>query len=276
MYSIRKFIKLPKSFQIINEQITSRNLIWRLAFYDTKSQFNKHRLGLLWAILKPLLLIATFWFVFGIGIRESRPVGDTPFFLWLICGLINWIFLSGAITDASNSVYRKVSIVSKMNFPTSILPTVSIVSQFLVYAIMMIIFVIVLSIHGIYPTIYWIQVFYYMFALLAFVFSISLFFSSIVMVFRDFQQLLSASMRMLMFLSPVFWDPRALPTIFLFLLKLNPFYYLITGFRQTFLEERWFFQNGIYNIYFWLIVFLLFEAGSFIHLRLRHKFVDYL
>ena len=93
---------------------------------------------------------------------------------------------------------------------------------------------------------------------------------------RDFQSLLQASMRMLMYLSPILWNTENLPELYQTILKLNPFYYVLIGYRYSFLGTGWFFDDLIYTLYFWLLVITILFIGSLIHLKFRKKFVDYL
>ena len=109
-----------------------------------------------------------YWFVFGIGIRKSTDdgyrVGEVPFIIWMLAGLIPWFFISPTILDGSNSVYKRINMVAKMNFPISSLPSVAIVANLFSYFVMMAIYIIVLLASGIYPSLQWIESIYYFFA----------------------------------------------------------------------------------------------------------------
>ncbi|ECL0184694.1 Teichoic acid translocation permease TagG, partial [Listeria monocytogenes] len=59
-------------------------------------------------------------------------------------------------------------------------------------------------------------------------------------------------------------------------LKLNPIYYLINGFRETFLMEKMFWENPSYTVYFWLLTGVLLFVGASLHMKFRERFVDYL
>ncbi|MEC2181880.1 teichoic acids export ABC transporter permease subunit TagG [Bacillus spizizenii] len=270
--------------RIIKEQVTSFPLILRLASYETKSQYQMNYLGVLWQFLNPLIQMLAYWFVFGMGIRNSKPVvtgiGEVPFIVWMLAGLIPWFFISPTILDGSNSVFKRINMVAKMNFPISSLPSVVIASNLFSYFVMMGIYVIVLLASGVYPDLHWIQYFYYFICMIVFMFAFSLFNSTISVLVRDYQFFLQAVTRLLFFLLPVFWNiteqlgknyPGLLPVI-----KLNPIYYLIEGFRNSFLDGKWFFQDMKYTLYFWLFTFLLLTVGSILHMKFRDKFVDFL
>jgi teichoic acid transport system permease protein len=262
--------------EILKEQLTHSNLIFRLASYDIKSKYQEHYFGIAWQFLNPTLRVLVYWFVFGFGIRGGQPVGDTPFFIWLLVGIIPWLFISPAIIQGSNSVFQKVTLVSKMKFPVSVLPSITIVSNFFNFLIMLVLLVIVVIIYGVNPGIYILQLPYYILCLLTFLFSVTLLFSTIATIFRDFQLMLQSVMRMMMYLLPIIWDMNGLPEFFLNLLKLNPLYYLISGFRDTLFAQQWFFEDWVYMSYFWITTLLLLYIGSLIHIRFRKQFVDYI
>ncbi|MBR8665414.1 MAG: ABC transporter permease [Bacillus sp. (in: Bacteria)] len=270
--------------KILKEQVTSFPLTLRLAVYETKSKYQMNYLGVLWQFLNPLIQMLAYWFVFGIGIRKSSEmvtgVGEVPFIIWMLAGLIPWFFISPTILDGSNSVYKRINMVAKMNFPISSLPSVAIAANLFSYFVMMAIYVIVLLAFGIYPNLQWLEYIYYLFCMIVFMFAFSLFNSTISVLVRDYQFLLQSVTRLLFFLLPIFWDistqlgdkhPALLNVI-----KLNPLFYIIDGFRNSFLGGSWFFEDATYMLYFWAFTLLLLTVGAVLHMKFRDRFVDFL
>ncbi|ARP44274.1 ABC transporter permease [Geobacillus thermodenitrificans] len=262
--------------QVIREQLNHIDLIFRLALFEAKGKYQTHYLGVLWNIIQPLLVILTYWLVFGLGIRGGSPVGDTPYFVWLIAGLIPWLFISPSIVRGANSVYAKISLVSKMNFPVSVLPAISIVGNMFDFLVMLLLQALILLVYRINPGLYVLQLPYYMICTFVFLYAFTLLFSTMSTIVRDVQSILQSAVRMMLYLLPILWDVHRLPEMVVTVLKLNPFFYIITGFRQTFLGEGWFFEDPIYTIYFWVTTLFFLYLGSTLHMKFRHKFVDYL
>jgi teichoic acid transport system permease protein len=262
--------------QVLNEQLKNVHLIFRLAIYDIKGKYQLHYLGWLWQFLNPAIQVALYWFVFGFGIRKGSPVGDTPFLIWLLVGLIPWFFIGPSLMQGSNSIYSRLNLVSKMKFPVSILPSVNLVTNGFNFLVMMIVLIVLLFINQINSGIYLLQLPYYLFCLVTFLFATSLLFSTISIIIRDFQMIIQSAMRMMFYLLPIVWKMDNLPTIYVNILKLNPVFYLIQGFRNTFLGEGWFFIDIKYTSYFWSLTLLLLFLGSYMHIKFRNKFVDYI
>jgi teichoic acid transport system permease protein len=263
-------------FQVIKEQFQYGQLIFRLAGYDIKSTYQMHYLGAIWQFLNPAIQVLAYWFVFGIGIRGGAPVEGVPFFMWLLVGLIPWFFISSSISKGSNSIYSKVNLASKMKFPVSVLPTITIMKNAYNFFILYMVVYLIVYVNGIHSGVYLLQLPYYLFSLFVFLFSLTLLSASISVMVRDFHTAVSSLMRMFFFLTPILWDASRLADHLLNLLKLNPFYYLVEGFRNTFFANGWFYEDLKLTIYFWSITLLILFVGAFIHVKFRNKFVDYL
>ncbi|MCA1021046.1 ABC transporter permease [Halobacillus litoralis] len=263
-------------FKIFKEQVLHFPLIWRLALYDIKGKYQMHYLGILWQFINPLIQVCVYWFVFGVGLRQGGAVGDTPFIVFLLLGLIPWFFISPTIVQGSNSVYSKVNLVSKMKFPVSVLPSITIFSNFVNFLVMLAILGLVLFIYDINAGVYLLQIPYYMLCLITFLFSFTLLSSTISAIVRDYQLMVQSLMRMLFFLTPVFWSMDYFSSDIQRFIKLNPFAYIITGFRETFLGQGWFFDDWRYMFYFWSVTLLILVVGSMLHENFKNKFVDYL
>ncbi|MFB4474018.1 ABC transporter permease [Oceanobacillus caeni] len=263
-------------FKIINEQFEHLSLIFRLAFYEIKSKYQMHYLGILWQFLGPLIHVCVYWFVFGIGLRRGAPVGEIPYLIWLLVGLIPWFFISPTIVQGSNSIYSKVNLVSKMKFPVSILPSITIVSNSFNFLIMLLILVVISYFHGIHINIYIIQLPYYLLCLYVFIYSFTLLSSTISVLIRDYQLLIQSSIRLLFFLTPILWNIDNFSEELKSLIELNPFTYIIKGFRDSFLAGDWFFNDVRYMAYFWILTILILFIGSLLHNSFKNKFIDYL
>ncbi|MBX0357738.1 ABC transporter permease [Halobacillus sp. Nhm2S1] len=267
---------MTPALRIMKEQLINFPLILRLALFDIKGKYQMHYLGILWQIINPMIQVGVYWFVFGVGLRQGGAVGDTPFIVYLLLGIVPWFFISPSIVQGSNSIYSKVNLVSKMNFPVSVLPSITILGNAVNFAFMMMLLYIVLFAHGIYGGVSLIQLPYYLLCMLTFMYAFTLFSSTISAIIRDYQLLVQSVMRMLFFVTPIFWSMDSFPEKLQTVIKLNPFAYIVNGFRDTFLGSGWFYEDWRYMLYFWSITILVLLVGSILHENFKSKFVDYL
>ncbi len=264
-------------FQVIKENVSNFYLIIRLSFFELKSGNNGNYLGILWEVLNPMILIGIYWFVFGFGIRGGKSVEGVEFLPWMLAGICPWFFISQVITQGSKSIYSRLNVVSKMNFPMSVIPTYVIASKFYSHAILVGLVMIVLAVYGYYPSLYLLQFPYFIIANLLLMSSISLVTSTLSTIIRDIQNIVQSVVRGLMFITPILWSTEKLPTSVVYILKLNPIYYIVEGYRSSLLGKDWYFAvHHNYTLYFWCLVLGLLLAGSSLHVKFRKRFVDYI
>jgi len=266
---------------VLKEQIEHFYLIRRLSVYELISKNKNNYLGVAWEIINPLIQILIYWFVFG-SIRqranvEVAPGVDAPFITWMLGGFILWTFFYQATTQGSKSIYTRLRMLSRMNFPMSVIPSFVIFSQFYVHLFMLGVTILIFQLSGFYVSIYYVQLLYFLFATFALIFALALITSTLSTIIRDLHMLLNATLRMVLYLSPVLWQmtilAEPLPTI----LKLNPLYYLIEGYRASLFGTGWYFaEHWLYSLYFWAVVIVLLLFGAKLHTKFRRHLIDYL
>ncbi|MEH7116852.1 ABC transporter permease [Neobacillus vireti] len=264
-------------YQVIKDNVSNFYLIIRLSLFELKISNNNHYLGMLWEVINPMILISIYWFVFGYGIRGGRHVNGVEYLPWLLAGITVWFFISQSLIQGSKSIYSRIKVIAKMNFPMSVIPTFVITSLFYQHLILIGITIIILALYGYYPTLYFLQLPYYVIANFIMLMAISLITSTLSTIIRDVQMVVQSVSRVLMYLTPILWTTENLSETINMVLKINPFYYIIEGYRSALLGRDWYLiDNLYYTIYFWILVFVLFLIGSFLHMKFRKRFVDYL
>lgn len=235
-----------------------------------------------WEVINPVIQMTIYWFVFG-TIRNRAPVEiggvEIPFFPWLVAGFFLWIFSYQSIIQGSSSIYTRLRMLSKMNFPMSVIPNFVIFSNFYIHVVLVLLSIILFQFMGYPINIYYFQLIYFVIAAFALLFSISLITSTLSTIFRDFHMFLNSTLRMLLYVSGVLWPITLLenfPTL-MRIMMLNPILYLINGYRAAFFGTEWYFiTEWKYTVYFWVLVVVLLWIGSKLHIKFRRHFIDYL
>ncbi|WP_100333184.1 ABC transporter permease [Bacillus alkalisoli] len=270
---------------VLKEQLKSFYLVKRLSVYEMKSANSNNYIGVLWEIINPMIQISIFWFVFGYGVLRTNGRGDIelygqiiPYFPWMLSGIVVWFFINQSIIQGSQSVYSRINMMSKMSFPMSTIPTFVTVAKLYQHLMLLVVVLLIFQIIGYPINIYYLQLPYFIFATLVFLVSFSLITSTISTLIRDVHNLIQAVVRLLIFLLPILWPPYKIePQIIQTILKLNPIYYLVEGYRASILGLKWYpVEHLSFTIYFWIITLVLLLIGSSLHVKFRSKFVDYL
>lgn len=255
--------------------IKTRNLLWELTKKDLKQKYLGSYLGILWAFIQPVITVLIFWFVFQVGFK-SMPVNNFPFILWLICGMFPWFFFSDTLNNATDSIVSNSYLVKKIVFRVSLLPIIQIISALIVHCFFIFILFLMFFLYGYMPSVYNLQVFYYLFALICFSFGLSLITSTLIIFLKDIGQIVGMFLQFGFWATPIFWSLNMIPGQYQWMLKCNPMYYIIKGYRDSFIYHEWFWNLGYTTIGFWSVTLFVMALGIFLFKKLRPHFADVL
>ncbi|AOR24589.1 ABC transporter permease [Clostridium taeniosporum] len=260
-------------FKYLKSLISDRELLIRLSINDFKAKYAGSLLGIIWAFVQPLITILVFWFVFEMGFK-SAPIDNFPFILWFIPAYVPWIFFNDILMSTSNCLYEYNYLVKKVKFKVSILPIVKIISAFFVHIFFIMFIFFIYLIYGYKINIYFFQSFYYTFALIVFTIGLAWAISALSVFFKDMSQLISMILQIGFWITPIFWNSDKIEPWISKILKINPMYYIVRGYRDSFIYEIPFWHRINTSIYFWVITIILFIIGAFIFKKLRPHLAD--
>lgn len=232
-------------------------------------------LGFFWTFINPLIMISILWFVFSYGFKTA-PKANVPYVVWLTAGMAIWNAFAEVITGSTGVILSSAHLVKKVVFPLSILPVVKLFGSLMTHAIFIGFLIILLVLYGLPISIFWLQAGYYFFAMGILAVGIGWLTSSINVFARDTAQIVSVVLQFGFWATPVFWDPSMLPARFQHIIELNPMFYIVQGYRDSFINFVPFWHYGRLTLYFWGVTGIIFILGAIIFLRLRPHFADVL
>ncbi len=251
-----------------------KGMVSELAKADFKKRFAGSYFGILWMFVQPVVTIVIYYLVFTL-LRDGSN-DKYPFILWLVAGLVPWFFFSEAVQLATNSLYEYSYLVKKVVFNISILPVIKIVSALFIHLIFLLIMVIFYLIMGYFPTPYWIQIVYYSFSMLVLIMAVGYLCAAVNVFFKDMTQIVGIILQFGIWVTPIMWEYQLVGGWVLRILKLNPMFYIVQGYRDSLLDQVWFWQRPGETLYFWVITLLLFWMGTSVFQKLRPHFADVL
>ena len=250
-------------------------MLLSLAKNDFKAKYAGSALGALWAFISPVITVFIYWFVFQVAFK-SAPVGNAPYVLWLVSGIVPWFFISEGWGAATGALTDYSYLVKKVVFPVEKLPLIRVISAFFVHLFFIILAFIIAVCYGYGFKAFNLQIFYYAFT--AFMLSLSLgTVSSVLCAFaKDVGNIVGVFVQFGFWLTPIFWDMGQIPENLRIIFYINPVYYVTEGYRDTFVYGRYFFQRPGETVYFWCVVILLFALGKHLFKKLRPHLADIL
>lgn len=257
----------------IKKTFIERQIYIQLIKHDFKQEYLGSYFGIGWAFFQPLFTTLILWFVFEKGFR-SPPIQDFPFILWLICGLFPWQFLSTCISNGTNSIIANSYLVKKMVFRVSLLPIIKILSGLIIHTFFVGLIAVLFVSYGYFPNIYWLQIPYYVFCSFFLLLGIGWLTSSVVIFFKDISNIVGVFLQFGFWLTPIFWNAKILNLKLHLILKLNPLYYIIEGYRNSFVNQIWFWEHGYWTLYYWGFSIFIFMLGWYVFRKLRPHFAD--
>ena len=268
--------KRRRLFELPKELVTNRKLIFNLARNDFKTKYAASYLGVFWAFVQPMVTIAIYTFVFQVGFKSAPTTTGYPFLLYLVSGIVPWFFFSEAWLNATNSLMEYSYLVKKMVFKISILPIVKVISSLFVHLFFIALAWIIFTANGKMPGIFLVQIGYYMFCTICFTLALAYFTAAITPFFPDTSQIINILTQVGMWMTPIMYDEAIMGPSIMRILKFNPMYYVVRGYRDSFINEVWFWENPQMTIYFWGVVCILFAIGFGTFKKLRVHFADVL
>ena len=218
-----------------------RELFYILSWRDLKVRYKQTIVGVLWSVLRPLLTMIIFTFVFEKIANFKAPPG-VDYAVLVFAGLLPWQFFAAGLTEASNSLIGNERLISKVYFPRMIIPASSVITSLVDLFIALGLMFCLMIWYGSVPSIN--LLFLPLFIILAFFasFGVGLWLTALNVKYRDFKHVVPFLVQIGLYLSPVgFTSDKAsqiIPEKFRSLYYLNPMAGVIDGFRWCFFGDR--------------------------------------
>lgn len=258
----------------------SLELIWKLSKNDFKNRYAGSYLGALWAMVQPVITVIMYYIVFD-KIFQSRSEAvaggiPIPYVLFLTAGLVPWFYFSEGLSNGTNALLQYNYLVKKVVFNIDILPVIKVIAASFIHIFFVGVLLIVAAIYGYYPNLYTIQLVYYSLCMFALLVSLTYATSAVLVFFRDLGQIIQIVLQIGMWATPILWNIGSLSGTWQKVMKLNPVAYIVLGYRATICENKGFWVDWKYTLYFWCFTVLTYLIGRTIFKKLKIHFADVL
>jgi teichoic acid transport system permease protein len=251
-------------------------VIYQLTKRDYKNRYIGSFLGFIWTIIQPFVMILVLWLVFVKGFKAGDLPGEVPFIAYLSLGVIAWDLFSSVLMTSTNVFHEYSYLVKKINFRIAILPIVKLLSSFITHVIFICIGIVILLVSGVEVSWWWVQVVYYLFALMVLLLGLSWITSSLQVFVKDVVQVINVILQFGFWFTPIVWDFNLVPQHYEWFFRLNPMFYIVEGYRKSFIYGEPFWGDLEFALYYWVVTLAILLVGVLLFKRLRPHFADVL
>jgi len=213
-----------------------RDLFIILAWRDVSVRYKQTFLGVAWALVRPILTMVVFVFVFG-KIADLPSEGNAPYSILVFSALLPWQFFSTAVTSCSESLIANSNLMTKVYFPRMIVPVATVIAAAIdfILALAVLAFLMII-LHWVPPlAIVTIPLWFSLCSMLSI--GIGLYLSSLNVRYRDFRYVTPFLVQLGLYVSPVGFASSVVPKQLEFLYSLNPMVGIIEGFRWAIIGD---------------------------------------
>jgi lipopolysaccharide transport system permease protein len=257
--------------EYFGELVQYRHLIWVFALQEIKAQYVQTRLSLIWVVLRPLMVLALFTFIFDRLIKI--PGLMYPYPLFAFSGLLVWNNFSYLVNTGGNVIMSNHTLVKKIYFPRIILLLSKLLISLVELGVSLLLMFLLMAVIG-YPVslrILLLPVFLSISILAGL--TIAVWLSALTIKHRDFHQFVPTLIGFMIWLTPVFYPVTLIPRSYSFVVYLNPISAAIQGCRWAILGDT---LPSLYYLPVIVLCSIFFIIGLLIFIRSEGDLVDYI
>jgi len=266
---------LPRFFSAPLKTIArNRQLIRSMARRDILARYRGSFGDVFWTILNPLLLMTTYFFVFGVilGSKFGPDQSRTGFALYFLAGMLPWLAFSEPVGRSAQVVIEHRNFVKKLIFPLDTLPVNQVVAGLVTEGFAAALFLAaLLVIRGAVPaSVLWLPAL--LIPQLLFTLGLCWFLAALGVFMRDLGQIMGFVLTLWFFITPICYAESTLNGTALAILRKNPMFVLVRGYRSILLESRA--PELLPVLKLWLLAVVVFLLGYAWFYKLRKSFAD--
>lgn len=250
-------------------------LLLHLSINDFKSRYASSILGIGWAYIQPLMNLVVMWYVFQVGLRNGN-IDNVPFIVWFAPASLTWSFFAECTSSLTTCMKEYNYLVSKVNFNIYIVPIIKVISSCFVHAVFIFFLYFLDFVYKVPFTLYSLQVWYYFLCMIVHLIGLGWILSIVTPFWPDMQSVVGVILQVGFWVTPIVWNVNDMSPIVQTVSKLNPMYYICTGYRDSLINHVWFWERPGITLYYWGINILLIVLGSKIFSGLRSQLADVL
>jgi lipopolysaccharide transport system permease protein len=231
--------KVPGTFFLRN-LIERRSLLFQLVRRDFEMRFVGSAMGWIWGLIQPLVLLASWVFIFRICLNQQVPAGEVTdnYPLFLFAGMLPWMLFNETLTRCASSLLEQANLITKTVFPAEMIPVSVFLSSLASHLLGLTLMVITVAVYKKQISIFLVLLPLYIFVLGLLAIGLGWIVAGLQVYLRDTAQVLTVVLTFWFWLTPIFLAASQFPRRARGLLAANPMYYLVRAYRILLLSSR--------------------------------------
>ena len=250
-----------------------KDLFLTLTWRDFRVRYAQTTIGLLWAVLQPVVTLLILSLVFGrfVGVET-----EVPHILFTVTGMSIWSYFSYVLTNSGNSIIANQGMVKKIYFPRLIIPLSKAVVGFIDFAIALLIMIALMIYFQISPSGYvWLAPVFILIGIIA-ALAVGIWLSALSVRYRDFQHVVPFIVQIGLYITPIAYPAefatKQLPQWASTLYYLNPMAGVVQGFRWAMFGGE---APGNLIYVSIAMILVIFVSGLFYFKKVEDEMADY-
>jgi lipopolysaccharide transport system permease protein len=247
-----------------------RELLYFLIWRDIKVRYKQTALGVIWAVIQPLMTMVVFSIFFGkLGKMASDGI---PYPLFSFAALVPWTLFSNGLTQGTNSLVGSSNLIKKVYFPRLIIPTATVLAGAVDFIIAFGVLLILMLIYGIVPgiNIIWLPGLFILTMITSL--GVSLWLSALNVEYRDVKYIIPFLSQIWLFATPIAYSSKLLDEPWRTIYGINPMVGVVDGFRWALLGTDTAPGIAVFVSAFAAVMLLI--SGMFYFRRMEKNFAD--
>lgn len=211
-----------------------RFLLIELVKKGIKLKYRRSYLGIIWTLLEPLLTMIVLTVVFGALLARNKEF----YAVYILCGRLMYSFYSSSTKISMRSIRSNASMIKKVYVPKYLYPLSTVIYNYVIFLLSLIVLAIVSAVMGIVPTWHLIEAVLPLMVLFILSFGTSMLLATITVFFRDLEYLWDVILMLIMYCSGIFYYVEDLKSKVAIVIKFNPLYCLISNFRCVLIDGQ--------------------------------------
>jgi ABC-type polysaccharide/polyol phosphate export permease len=224
----------------VRNLVAGRTLLFQLVRRDFTQRFVGSAAGWMWGLIHPLVLLASYTFVFQVCLKQKLPATEVTqnYTMFLFTGFLPWLLFQETVNRSASSLVEQSNLITKTVFPSELIPVSIFLSSLAnhLFALALVLLVAGVGMGQLSSMVLLLPIYIVLLGL--FSIGVSWIVSSLQVYVRDTAQALMVVMTLWFWMTPIFITEDQVPAQFRWIMRINPLAFVVEAYRERILSHR--------------------------------------